>query len=48
LYSRVRKTAIRNFWIARWMAMMAMIPNTACDASQSSRNHYSHSSKQKF
>jgi len=38
LNSRVRKTAIRNFWIVRWMAMMAITPSTACDASQSSRN----------
>jgi hypothetical protein len=39
LNSRVRNTAMRNFCKARWMAMIAMIPRTACDASQSSKNH---------
>jgi len=39
LYSRVKKPAIKIFWIARWIAMMAMTPKTAWDASQSSRNH---------
>jgi len=38
LYSRVKNTAIRIFWIARWIAIMAMRPRTACDESQSSRN----------
>jgi hypothetical protein len=40
LYSLVRKTEIKIFWMARWMATMATRPSTAWEASQSSRNHY--------
>lgn len=40
LNSRVKKTAIRIFWTVRCMAMIAITPRTACEASQSSRNHY--------
>jgi hypothetical protein len=39
LNSRDKNTAIRIFWMARCTAMMQMIPRTACEASQSSRNH---------
>ena len=38
--SRERKTEIRNFMTALWIAIIAMRPNTACEASQSSRNHW--------
>ncbi len=39
LNSLDRKTAIKNFWTARCIAMIVMRPKTACDASHSSRNH---------
>lgn len=40
LNSRVRNTAMRNLCTARWIEITATRPRTACEASQSSRNHY--------
>lgn len=37
--SRERNTAIRNFITALWIAIIAIRPSTAWDASHSSRNH---------
>lgn len=39
LNSRDKNTAMRILCIALWMAMTAIRPSTACEASQSSRNH---------
>lgn len=40
LNSRVKKTEIRIFWIARWIATIVMRPRTAWETSQVSRYHW--------
>ncbi len=40
LNSLVRNTDMKILLIARWIATIAMIPRTACEASQRSRNHW--------
>ena len=38
--SRDKNTDINIFVTARWIAIIAMTPSTACDASHCSKNHY--------